>query len=122
MTLTTPVALHLVAALVAVLVGIAVLARPKGTATHRLLGRVWVAAMAVTAAGSFAITTDGRLGWIHALSAWTLVSLACGIRAIRTGRVKAHRGWMLGTLAGLGIAGAFTLLPSRLLGSFFFGG
>ena len=56
------------------------------------------------------------------MSAWTLLSLVMGVRMIRAGRVRAHRGWMLNTYAGLAIAGAFTLLPSRLLGQFFFAG
>jgi uncharacterized membrane protein len=120
--MTPAIALHLVAALVALLAGIAILARAKGTPSHRLLGRVWVGAMAATALSSFAITYNGHFSWIHALSAWTLLSLVMGVRAIRAGRLAAHRGWMLNTYAGLAIAGAFTLLPSRLIGRFFFAG
>jgi len=118
--MTPFIALHLAFAVAALLAGIAILVRTKGTPSHRLLGRIWVGAMAVTALGSFAITGNGHLSWIHALSAWTLLSLVMGVRAIRANRLAAHRGWMLNTYAGLAIAGAFTLLPSRLIGRFFF--
>ncbi len=120
--MTPVIAFHMLAALVALCVGAANLLRAKGTPSHRLLGRIWVGAMAATALSSFAIQSAGRFGWIHALSAWTLVSLVMALRTVRAGRVGAHRAWMINTYAGLAIAGAFTLLPSRLIGTFFFGG
>jgi len=119
--MTPAIALHLATALVALLVGLAILARTKGTAAHKALGRVWVGAIAVTALVSFAIRGDGDFSWIHALSVWSLISIAMGIAAIRRGNVRGHRVWMLSLYAGTAVAGAFTLLPSRLLGKFFFG-
>ncbi len=89
----------------------------KGTAGHVWRGRVWVAVMVLTAAGSFWIRgEDGSLSWIHGLSAFTLVSLFFGVLAIRRGNIASHKGWMVG--AGFGLIGAFafTFLPSRILG------
>lgn len=119
--MTPAIVLHLAAALVALFVGGAILARAKGTSVHRTLGRVWVGALAATALASFAIRGGGGFSWIHALSVWSLFSVAMGVTAIRRGNVRAHRAWMLNTYAGLTVAGTFTLLPSRLLGKFVFG-
>ena len=113
--LTAP---HLVAAVAALVLGGAILARRKGTRSHKALGRLWVGLMAFVAGSSFGIF-ELRHGagpsWIHLLSAWTLVSLACAIYFIRRGNVRAHRGFMIGTFLGLAGAGVFALAPGRLL-------
>jgi uncharacterized membrane protein len=117
------IALHVTAALLAVLIGAWVLAARKGTPAHRLAGRGWVIAMAVTAASSFFIpaqllpvaTPLGTFGPIHLLSAFTLWSLAHAIAAIRAGNLRAHRRGMQQGFAGLAIAGLFTLAPGRTL-------
>src|SRR5439155_25600030 len=70
-TADSVIALHLAAALAALLLGITVLARTKGTRSHKLLGRTWVAVMLVVALSSFWIQRDG-FSWIHLLSIWTL--------------------------------------------------
>ena len=62
----------------AVFVGVAVLGRRKGTPSHKLLGRVWVACMAAVALSSFWIFEIRRgagPSWIHVLSIWTLISM-----------------------------------------------
>ena len=91
--LSLPILLHLSAALPAVAIGAAVLWRRKGTLSHRLLGRLWVGLMASTALSSFwifEIRQGAGLSWIHALSAWTLVSLGCAVYFIRRGNVRAR--------------------------------
>lgn len=114
------IAVHLCAALAALLLGGAVLAMRKGTNLHRTLGRAWGALMLVTAVSSFWITRDGHWSWIHLLSAWTLVSLACAVYHVRRGNVRAHRVFMVGTYLGLVGAGAGALAPGRALHFFFF--
>ncbi|HEX7043092.1 MAG TPA: DUF2306 domain-containing protein [Burkholderiales bacterium] len=114
--LTPAIALHLLAASAALGLGAIVLSRRKGTAAHRLLGRLWVGAMFVTAAGSFWIRMDGGFSWIHLLSARALVAVSMGLWHIRRARTRAHRRWMVGACVGLAVAGAFTLLLDRLLG------
>ena len=102
------IALHVAAAVLALLLGAVILAREKGTRSHRLLGRTWLGAMVVVALSSFWIfeLRDGAgPSWIHVLSVWTLVSLALAVWFIRRGNVRAHRGFMVGTFAGLAIAG-----------------
>lgn len=114
------IALHLGSAVLALALGALVLGLRKGTPGHRALGRAWVAAMLVAALSSFGITRAGGYSWIHLLSAWTLVSLACAVYFIRRRNVRAHRGFMVGTYLGLLGAGAGALVPGRLLYAFFF--
>lgn len=116
--LTPPIALHLSAALPAIALGIAVLMRRKGTPSHKLLGWLWVAAMALVAVSSFwiaGIRASGGFSLLHILSAWTLLCLALAIGAIKRGRVRAHKGFMLGVFVGLVAAGLASLAPDRLL-------
>jgi uncharacterized membrane protein len=119
--LTPLIAFHISTAFLALGLGAAMFARSKGTASHRLMGRIWVASLAATALGSFWIQRGGGFSWIHLLSAWTLFGLAMALHHARRGQIQAHRGWMIGLYLGLAIAGIFTLLPSRLLGSLLFG-
>jgi uncharacterized membrane protein len=125
--LAAPVAvqLHVYAALLALILGFVQLAGRKGSARHRLTGRVWVALMAAVALSSFVFVWgcgfDG-LGPIHLLSAYTLYTLVGLVRAARRGDVRAHRVaalWLF--LAALIGAGAFTLLPGRLMHDVAFG-
>ena len=114
----TAVQIHVAAALLSVLLGIAMFALRKGTPLHKALGRAWVTAMLVVAIGSFWITgLAGKTSFspIHALSAFTVVSLGVAIWAIRTGRRVLHRNFMVGTFLGLVAAGAGTLIPGRIL-------
>ena len=123
--MTPIVAFHTTAALGALLLGIAVLRRPKGTPAHKAMGRVWVGLMAATALSSFWILEirDGAgFSPIHILSAVTLIALARAIWSIRRGNVRAHKINMISAFAGTAIAGAFTLLPGRAIGDFMFGG
>jgi len=116
--MSTFIAAHVSLAMLAVAVGTAVLARAKGTASHKRFGRLWVALMAGVAVSSFWIF-DLRKGagpsFIHLLSAWTLVSLALAVWFIRRGNVRAHKGFMIGTFLGLAGAGLFALAPGRAL-------
>jgi uncharacterized membrane protein len=119
--LTPLIAFHISVAMLALVLGAVMFARPKGTPGHRLLGCIWVASMVATAFGSFWIQRGDHFSWIHLLSAWTLFGLFMAVRNVRRGSIQAHRGWMIGLYMGLAIAGAFTLLPNRLLGSLVFG-
>jgi uncharacterized membrane protein len=117
------IALHLMGALAALMVGCVVLVRRKGTLSHKALGRVWVALMALVALSSFWISqirNGAGPSWIHLLSAWTLISLGCAIYFIRRGNVRAHKGFMIGTFVGLAGAGLGALAPGRMLYRFLF--
>ena len=122
--MTTTIALHLATATIGLLLGIVMLIRAKGTPAHKALGRLWVGVMAVTAASSFGIEaiTGGRgFSAIHLLAAWTLVAVTVGVVMIRRGNRRSHAAWMIGTFAGLIVAGALALAPHRIVGRFLFG-
>ena len=117
------IALHLSAALLALGVGAVVLARRKGTASHKALGWFWTVLMFATALSSVFIR-DYRLpnlaGYtpIHFFTVSTALGLPWAIVQIRRGHVDAHRRMMRGLfVGGCVIAGMFALLPGRFLGS-----
>ncbi|MEI7447871.1 MAG: DUF2306 domain-containing protein [Burkholderiales bacterium] len=119
------IVVHVAAATLSLALGAFVLLGRKGTPAHRLAGRVWVLAMATTAAGSFLIqaqvlgvhTPLGTFGPIHLLSAAMLVQLWRAITAARAGEIAVHRRFMTRAFAALVIAGLFTMLPTRTLGA-----
>lgn len=119
--MSTAIAIHLAAAAPAVPLGVWMLSATKGTPRHKALGRVWVSLMLITIASSLWIPSFGEFSAIHLLSAWTLISLVMAVSRIRAGRIRAHRGWMIGTMSGLCVAFVLSLGPGRLLGGFFLG-
>ena len=118
------VQLHIAAALGALALGTAVLFLRKGTRTHRRIGWFWVGAMLAVAITSFWITglRPGQFSPIHLLSILTLATLPYAIWARRVGRIGSHRAAMMTLYVSLVTAGAFTLIPNRLLGRVVFGG
>jgi uncharacterized membrane protein len=109
---------HLTAALAALAVGTWQLLRPKGTGSHKLIGWSWVLLMLVVAITSLWIPGFLQFTWIHLFTLITLVALPLGIWRIRHGNVAGHASAMRSLYIGaLLIAGAFTLLPGRLLGN-----
>ena len=113
---------HLTTALAALLIGLLVLLRRKGTASHRAWGWAWVALMGSTALASafmrdFQLPNLAGITPIHAFTAFVAVQLPRGIWCIRHGDVAAHRRVMRGLyIGGCVVAGIFTLLPGRFLG------
>ena len=114
---------HLVTAFAALVLGGVQLARAKGTPGHRLLGWAWVALMTGAAISSAFIRDYGMPNlWgftpIHALTVLVAVSLPRGVLAIRRGDVAKHRKVMRHLYIGACvIAGVFTLMPGRFLGT-----
>jgi uncharacterized membrane protein len=113
---------HLLAALGALLLGIAILTRRKGTFSHRTLGWTWIALMA-TAALSSVFIRDYRIvnvaGYtpIHLLTVTVALLLPLAIWRIRRGNVTGHRRMMTGLyVGGCIVAGLFALAPARFLG------
>lgn len=118
--------IHALCALAAFVVGAVQLAGRKGHVPHRVLGWIWTGLMAVTAASSFRISTIRQFGpfsLIHLLSILTLISLPLAILAARRHQVSRHGRLMTILFTGaLVIAGAFTLLPGRIMHQVAFGG
>lgn len=118
--------LHAASAILATALGAFALWRRKGTALHKVLGRIWVVLMLVTATSALFIhdiRLIGPFSPIHLFSLFTYVSLFQGLKAILVHRdVQRHRAEMQGLYAGaLMLAGAFTLLPGRRMHMVLFG-
>jgi uncharacterized membrane protein len=119
--------MHLVTATTALGLGLVMLLRRKGTRSHRWLGWVWVALMATTALTS-AFIRDHQLpnlaGYtpIHLFTLTVALMLPLGIAHVKRGNVSGHRRTMTGLVLGACVlAGLFTLLPGRFLGSLLWG-
>jgi len=114
---------HLLTALGALTLGIVIMSRRKGTGSHRALGWAWVLLMGSTAIASafirdYHLPNVAGITPIHAFTVLVSVNLPRGIWAIRHGQVKAHQKSMQGIfVGGCVVAGVFTLLPGRFLGT-----
>ena len=126
MTLTPLIAIHMTAALAALAVGPLALWARRGSRQrprlHRAFGYAWVTLMLATAVSALFIR-DTHLpnvaGFtpIHLLVPLTLAGLAGSFWYLARGDIAAHRHTMQRLYLGACVvAGAFTLLPNRLLG------
>lgn len=117
--------IHAVAAMAALVLGATVLWRRKGDARHKLMGRVWVGLMAVTALSSlfiWEIRMFGLFSPIHLLSLGTLFGLWKAVRLARLRRIAQHRRAMQAIYGlGLVVTGYFTLMPGRIMSHVVFG-
>lgn len=113
------VQIHVATVVPAAFVGAAMLLARKGTPLHKATGRVWVALMVATALSSFFIhelRVIGDFSPVHLLSLVTLNSCAVIVWSARTGRFDVHRKTVLSLYwGGVGLAGAFTLMPGRVM-------
>jgi len=96
----------------------------KGSRTHRILGFAYLMLMLATAISTVFIRSirPGSLSPVHLFIPLTLFGIFSALWNVRRGNIRRHRSAMLGLyFGGLLIAGAFTLLPGRLLHGVFFG-
>ena len=82
---------HTLASLIALMAGAIVLVRPKGTAVHRLRGRIYVLAMIATCLTSFAIYRLSKFWFPHWFAVASLVAVVAGFAFAH---FKPLRGWM----------------------------
>lgn len=86
--------------------------RTKGGRLHRIVGRIWAAAMFAVILMSFGIRTiDGGFIWLHGLSVLTFCTLTAGLFAAYKRNIRAHRSFMTGSYFGL--IGAFVGVLAR---------
>ena len=118
-----PVMIHVASVLPTVPLGGYLLLAPKGTPRHRLLGKVWLILMLVTATSAIFIQTTGGFSWIHVFvpltfhAAWKVMDTA------RKGDIAAHKRHLVTTyLTALMLPGvAAFLIPGRLMNVMLFG-
>ncbi|MHB2264191.1 DUF2306 domain-containing protein [Aliihoeflea sp. PC F10.4] len=110
---------HVATVVPAAILGAWLLARPKGTRSHRTLGKIWMGLMLVTSLSTFfihEIRLVGDFSPIHLISIYVIVSCFTAVRAARRHNITAHRRMVAGMyLGGIVIAGAFTFLPGRIM-------
>ncbi|MFT5072227.1 MAG: putative membrane protein [Chitinophagales bacterium] len=120
--------LHLLTIVPCVFLGAYLLIVQKGTGIHKLLGRIYMILMTITATITLFMPAlvgpqfFGHIGYIHLFSFLTLYSVPTAIIAIKKGDVKKHK-WKMVLLyfGAIVIAGGFTLMPGRFLHQLFFG-
>ncbi len=117
--------LHLAVVAAALALSPVMLLRRRGDRLHRVLGWFWVGLLMTGAIVSFDIRglMHGHLSPIHAISAFVIIQTPMIVWFARRHNVRGHSIAVRSTIAGaLLIAGYFTLLPSRMLGGWLFGG
>jgi len=124
--LTPLIAIHMTAALGAIVTGPVALWARKGATQrpklHRAFGYAWVTLMIVTAVTAIFISGDNLphiagFGPIHVLIPVVFGMLVLAFWFLARGNITGHRKTMQRLYFGACVtAGAFTLLPSRYLG------
>lgn len=122
---TLILSLHALPGLIALILGGVVLLSKKGTKIHKKRGYVWLGLMILISLTAIFIQeiNPGSYSLIHLLIPWTIFSIIFGIFAIKKFKVTKNKIWkashqwtMIGLFFGaLVIAGAFTLVPGRML-------
>ncbi|MBW9071618.1 DUF2306 domain-containing protein [Agrobacterium sp. 16-172Ci] len=116
---------HVATVVPAALLGAFIFLRPKGTAIHRLLGKIWVVLMVATAASTFFIhelKVFYGFSPIHLLSIFTIYGCLQSIYFARRGDIRRHMRIMQSVyLGGIVIAGGFTFVPGRIMHEVAFG-
>ena len=115
---------HLATVMVPLAITPVQLLRRRGGNLHRNLGWIWATGLFATAIISIFIRNinPGGLSLIHVFTLITLIFVPLLVWSARTGRITQHRGAVRGLVTGaLLIAGYFTLVPGRLLGTWLFG-
>lgn len=128
MTYTQLAYLHLATVLPAFVLGGVQLLRRKGTAIHRLLGRIYMLLMMATGLITLAMPAEvgprflNHFGFIHIFSFLALFSVPAAYIAVRRGYIRVHRSAMISLyVGGILIAGAFAFTPGRMLHAWLFG-
>jgi uncharacterized membrane protein len=131
------IAVHLTAALAAVVIGPVALWARRGHAQpqlsrqhprlHRAAGYAWVTLMLLTALSAlfirdFQLPNIAGYTLIHLFVPYTLGGLYLAFSKLLHGNIQGHRKSMIGLYLGACVgAGAFTLLPGRYLGQLVWG-
>nr|WP_298894854.1 DUF2306 domain-containing protein [uncultured Altererythrobacter sp.] len=117
------IVIHVTTVLPAIPLGGYLLLARKGTKMHKLLGKIWVALMLVTATSAIFIKTSGSFSFIHLFIPMTFWASYKLVVAARRGDIKGHKKEILGLYLGaLTIPGVVAFaLPGRLMNVWLFG-
>ena len=121
----SPIPLHAIIAIFAIVVGGVQLVLKKGTPLHKFMGWAWVSLMIIVCFTSFFIhkvNLWGKYSPIHLLSIWTIIAVVLGVYFARIGNIKKHKIFMVWTYwIALVLTGFFTFYPGRVMNIMFFG-
>ncbi len=109
----------------ALLLGIIMWLRPKGTGSHKLIGRGFVVLMLITAFSAIFIReiNRGSFSLIHIFVPVTFLGAWQAVYFIRKKDIKRHKKAVQGLFFGaLLIPGLLTFIPGRRMWMVFFGG
>ncbi|SCY17619.1 Uncharacterized membrane protein [Nonlabens sp. Hel1_33_55] len=119
---------HLITVIPCIFIGGYLLLAYKGTPIHKLLGKIYMSLMLVTAVITVFLPANvgpqllDHFGWIHLFTVLTLWTIPTAYIAIRKRHIKAHKRKMIFLYVGaIKIAGGFTLVPGRYLHGVIFG-
>lgn len=116
--------IHITTVTPAIPLGLYIFLNRKGGPRHRLLGKIWLTLMGITALATFFIRNvgDGGLSWIHLFSVMTLIGIPRAILTARRGRIAKHKAHLVNLYIGaLVIAGGASFLPGRTMWQWAFG-
>ena len=122
--LSTPIKVHLLAALAALVLGAVLMLARKGRRFHRAAGWTWVGLVSLTAGSTLFITSLNHGGWsvLHLFTAWTLIILPLAVTWAKRRQVARHRRAMMGLFyGGFAINLFIAFIPGRTLWAMFFG-
>ena len=119
--------LHLGTVVPAFVIGTYLLMKRKGTAQHKMLGKVYMVLMLITAVISLFMEAQvgskllDHFGYIHILSVLTLYAVPIAYFSAKQGNIKRHRNSMIALyVGGMLVAGFFAMMPGRLLHTWLF--
>jgi uncharacterized membrane protein len=127
-----PIQLHVMTVVPAFFLGTWLLfGSTKGSPRHRLVGKIYLTLMAITATAAVFIrsfsglsVTIGplKLGLLHLFVALTAWSIWRTLRYVKAGEIEGHRHSMRGMYFGaLIVAGLLAFAPGRIMYRMFFG-
>jgi len=125
--MNTVTLIHVLSAVSALVLGAWQLAAAKRGQRHRSIGYLWMFSMTVAAVSSFWLKSTLGFAWlagfspIHALSLYTLASLALAVHFAIRRDFRRHRNQVAGAYAGLALAGVFAMaVPGRAMNTLLF--
>lgn len=116
--------IHLITVIPAIPLGAYVILSRKGGRRHKILGKIWLSMMFVTATATIFIrnVNGGQFSWIHLFTLLTFVAIPQSIISARQGKIEAHkkhlRNFFIGALV---IAGLTAFAPGRTMWQWAFG-
>ncbi|PHR57446.1 MAG: hypothetical protein COA43_12170 [Robiginitomaculum sp.] len=116
--------IHLVLAIFSLVLGTIMWLRPKGTKSHKLIGRIFVTLMFFVAISSIFIRqiNSGQFSFIHIFVIVTFVGIFQCFWHIRKRNIKRHVRSVKGLFFGaLLIPGVLSMMPGRILYTMMFG-